>query len=353
MGRDRLPLLTGALPLLAGAVVFWSLLRLSTLVPLPVSAVLLFMWGGALLMTRSLAAPSWTVLSVALWAAARGDWPGAAAALFLGLTLRDSQNIVPVELAMVASTATLGVWGIVFSLGAPTSGSTAAMRFVGPIGDPNDLAQVAILGLLPVLVRIHRTHGRWRAASLLVLAIGTWAVLASHSRAGMVLLALLLVMFASRWWRSDRKLAVASLLMLIGGLALVPPRYWWRLFRLLDGQDLGLRPQIMGAGWDMFLQSPWFGVGAGNFEAFARGLAPHNILLEVLAEGGLLLFIPTLALLVLVFRAAWLGRHRAPALALLAPVATLLALTGPMDGRVLIICLALTATAAPPPTRRV
>lgn len=341
------------MPLLAGLVVLWSLLRLSTLVPGPVSTALLFCWGGGLLITRTFSAPSWTLLSVALWAAVRGDWPGAAVALFLGLTLRDTRNIAPVELALVATAAVLGIWGVVFSLHASRSGPTEAMRFVGAIGDPNDLAQVAILGLLPPLVRLHRMHGRWRALSLLVLALGTWAVLASHSRAGVVVLALLLMMFASRWWRSDRRLAVVSLVMLIAGLALVPPRYWWRLFRLLGGQDLGLRPQIMAAGWDMFLQSPWLGVGAGNFEGYAGGLAPHNILLEVLAERGLLLFVPTLVFLGLVGRAAWLGRHRAPALALLAPVAILLALTGPMDARVLTICLALTATAAPPAPRGV
>lgn len=55
---------------------------------------------------------------------------------------------------------------------------------------------------------------------------------------------------------------------------------------LVQQQYLGGRPELMTAAFEQGLTHPWFGVGLAGFSRTGLHFYPHNLFLEVFAEGG-------------------------------------------------------------------
>lgn len=80
-----------------------------------------------------------------------------------------------------------------------------------------------------------------------------------------------------------------------------------------------VRLNLVKNGWDLFLKSYGMGVGAGNFDAYMkRGLGkhethniinPHNWLIQVLSQYGILVLVPLLSCLAWVFVFYWKMRN--------------------------------------------
>lgn len=224
-----------------------------------------------------------------------------AVAVFAVATLRrvgDPDRCVEVILfalallaAWLASAALLGVQG-----GAATPGAIVAAIDSPWLVVPNDLAWAACLWPL-WRSRLWRfgIPGRVLSAMLLAaLVLGSWVL---QSRLGILLLGMGVFLDAVGALRARTRRAsiVSGLLGLgVGGLLLFD-----------KGIDSVLaRMQLWQAAWNIFLAQPWSGVGPHGFVLVYRAHLPagalvdprvtpwpHNLPLELLAEGGCLMLL--------------------------------------------------------------
>ncbi len=203
--------------------------------------------------------------------------------------------------------------------GAPSGlyvGDVIVPRIAGALEGPNQLAgyfQVAIAAL-----------GAWtlvRRSTLTdaALALATCADVLTFSRAGIIGLATVGVILVVAGGRPALRALRPAYLGLIAGLAVVG---WWAYYaRTADvlrvsleesayAGGVGDRRELWGAAWRMWRSHPWFGVGAGNYElelpAYGViGVRTHanSWFLQSLAEGGIALFLATVALVAAILSA--------------------------------------------------
>lgn len=196
--------------------------------------------------------------------------------------------------------------------GAPSGlyvGNAIVPRIAGALEGPNQLAgyfQVAIA-----------TVGAWtlvRRSALTdaALALATCADVLTFSRAGIFGLAIVGVVLVLAGGRPALRALRPAYLGLAAGLAVVG---WWAYYaRTADvlrvsleesayAGGVGDRRELWGAAWRMWRAHPLLGVGAGNYELElpAYGVAgvrthANSWFLQSLAEGGIALFLATVAL---------------------------------------------------------
>lgn len=197
--------------------------------------------------------------------------------------------------------------------GAPSGlyiGSAIVPRIAGVLEGPNQLAAycaiaAALLGAWAVV----------RPAPLTALALGllTCTDLLTFSRAGILTLAIVFVLVVlwdgRRAWPALRPALFGAVAGLIGCA-------WWAIYAHTPGVlrislapsayagGVGNRGELWRAAWRMFLARPLLGVGAGNFELDLPKFGVYGVrthanswYLQSLAEGGIVLFGATLALI--------------------------------------------------------
>lgn len=202
-------------------------------------------------------------------------------------------------------------------IGAPSGlyiGQAIVPRVAGLLEGPNQLAgyctmSVAMLGAWALV----------RRNALLDVALATTVCTAilTFSRAGWIGLAvvgaILAIAGAKHAWTALRP----ALLGLMAGLA---GAGWWAVYAHTPGVlraslepslyagGVGNRSELWRAAWQMWRSRPLLGVGAGNFElelpeygVFGVRTHANSWYLQSLAEGGILLFGATLALLGAIF----------------------------------------------------
>ena len=179
-------------------------------------------------------------------------------------------------------------------------------RHSGPEDDANFWARNLVL-FVPVAASCLaaldlRRRWVWLAATLVLLA----GIYLTQSRGGFISVALAIVAWLALAGRRYRRFLVLAPIVVLVGLLI--PGLGSRLGTLYDlGEAPGEEgdPSLVGRlavqklGLAMFLDHPATGVGAGNFEVvepeyqrrsgqfFTRVLGPHNIYLEMAAEGGI------------------------------------------------------------------
>lgn len=193
-------------------------------------------------------------------------------------------------------------------------------RAVGNVGQANLYANYLALGVASLLF----LHARGRlgvlasSAGALMLLSGS-AVATSRSTSGFLLIFLLLacIMLVRNGTRGSGGFFIAVFaLAALGVLLQIEGPNWLQLLGNAVGGDLHRDPALDAAfgreftvdlrlhawklAWEIFASNPWFGVGPGQFAgaAFDAGLtpemaaegvwtSPHNLLLQLLAETGL------------------------------------------------------------------
>lgn len=191
-------------------------------------------------------------------------------------------------------------------------GASDAPRISGPIGDPNFYAQILVV-LVPLAM-----ERLWHARTLFPKVIAGWAlavsglsILFTFSRGGFVGLA---VVIAIMLFRHPPKLLplLATLVLLVGVIPFIPPKYLDRLSTLTDvipgtggapTTDVSIRGRLSEntVALRMFADHPLMGVGLGNYpeyyQAYSRQLGidprlevrqPHSLYLEIASEMGAL-----------------------------------------------------------------
>lgn len=192
----------------------------------------------------------------------------------------------------------------------------AVVRIGGPLGDPNVLAQWVLM-VTAVTVAVLASAGgrrprwqRWLAVGVLI--IGTATVVATKSRGGLIGLVVLLVGLLIVAVPRGRRLTLAGcsaalvvgVLFLSGDLRHQVGRIEevaaaWNGDVAGDSSAAGYAGTFR-AGLRMFVDDPLNGVGAGNFvlhyQAYApfdgidtsgRARAAHNVVIELVAETGI------------------------------------------------------------------
>jgi len=187
------------------------------------------------------------------------------------------------------------------------------IRFVAEGQDPNDVARFLDLGFpMAALLLDSEPTTVGKLFSFGYLPVGLAGVLLTASRSGflaaLVALAgcgLLLVRSHMRGWLAG---ALALPAIAAGFWFLVPHDTLERIITIpeqLQGGDLNYRLNIWQAGWQAFVQVPFFGSGAGTFVHAAR-LAPedtaHNTLLSLGVEGGIVAVMLAAAIVVVCAR---------------------------------------------------
>ncbi len=178
-------------------------------------------------------------------------------------------------------------------------------------GDPNAVASTLTLAI-PILLVLLRTASGWRRLLLAaILGAAIVCTILTGSRMGFIMLLLVLVLTAAR--SAQAKLLVPGLLALLAvGWLAMPTEYQNRYKTILpfveepihEGKptDESAYGRIVGfkVAWQMFMDRPILGVGAGsfplawrrpdtpyNYEGLKSWHNPHNLLGKLMAELGL------------------------------------------------------------------
>jgi len=177
-------------------------------------------------------------------------------------------------------------------------------RVQGAVGgmfqNPNDLA-LNMVAVLPIAVLwalgARRPAQRLFAGFLALMMLCT--VVVSYSRGGFLGLALMILILAWHMVRRRPAAVAAAAVALLLALPLAPASYWNRIASITDESldETGSREArrvAMREAWDTFLTFPFYGVGAGMFQAYNPPgrqeiwRETHNVVLQVAAELGIL-----------------------------------------------------------------
>ncbi|MCR6629399.1 MAG: O-antigen ligase family protein [Magnetospirillum sp.] len=183
-----------------------------------------------------------------------------------------------------------------------------------------------------------RLGGRWRAAALVAVVLGLFAIQATHSRSGLagLLIAIGVALLLLAGHRFGRRIGAA---LWAAAIAIPTAALGWMVSRPLEiwhGPYAERVPAwvidphrqvIWQFVFDQFLERPWFGWGINTINESPGahegipGLGaefvpshPHSWLLQILSETGVIGFLPTLAVVVgvgVVAALAW-NRHPTP-----------------------------------------
>jgi hypothetical protein len=237
----------------------------------------------------------WTIEQAATLARLRGDFQVMMAVWLVWEFSETVEDLRDLLRAYVAGSWVLAILTVA-NLASPEA--AGQIRFVAEGQDPNDVARFLDLGFPMAALLLDSeltTVGKLFAFGYL--PVGLVGVLLTASRSGflaaLVALAgcgLLLVRSRARGWLAG---AFALPAIAAGFWFLVPHETLERISTIseqLEGGDLNYRLNIWQAGWQAFVQAPFFGSGAGTFVHAAR-LAPedtaHNTLLSIGVEGGI------------------------------------------------------------------
>jgi len=198
-------------------------------------------------------------------------------------------------------------------------------RLTGEGGGPNLLAFNLLIALAGTASLYFTTQLRGkRLLYLATLAIIPIGVVATLSRSGIIALVAMGGFWAVRFRRFGfLRYAAPVLALLILGALLAPENVVKRLATLTpqgiqEEESAHGRLTMWYGAARAFVSNPITGVGLGGYKTFAgeedlRGTGLHSAYLQVLAEQGLVGFIPWVAILILAwseFSRAWVGARR-------------------------------------------
>ena len=203
-------------------------------------------------------------------------------------------------------------------------------RLAGPLGDPNFFAQVLLI-LVPVGLALGYVE---RNRTRKVLIFGTIALIISgalltYSRGGAIALAAVLLLSLLSRRPRKRELVIGAVVLMVAALA-IPRGFIQRLTTIEEmmpgyqtahpDSSFAKRKLLTAAAWQMFLDHPVIGVGAGNYTVHYDEYAdrvgseareydnpadahyPHSLYLEIAAETGTVGLAIFSGIIVLVFR---------------------------------------------------
>jgi putative inorganic carbon (HCO3(-)) transporter len=162
--------------------------------------------------------------------------------------------------------------------------------------------------------------GKWRKLGASALGLGFVALLCTQSIGGLIAFGCVLMLAIFRLvsgWRRRLFLLVGFCVLVLGFYVVREVLNPAHAGQSVVGHDAAIRVLLWGVAWDLFVHSPIFGVGWGNFvELYGPYLssfsfippgvfAVHNLYLQFLTETGLIGFLTFSSLIFLATREAW------------------------------------------------
>jgi O-antigen ligase len=215
--------------------------------------------------------------------------------------------IITVYVALVGWIAGGAIWGYLHgevNAGGAAHGLERAQGLTSSAGDPNSLGVRMVVAMPLMALLLFQGNKKQKLFGGLVLAMSMFTVALTGSRGSMLTM---LVLFATFMFTRKKGLLlapVAALLMATAWIAL-PQATKDRYLEIKDvvkdenlDESYLLRKYCREAGWNMFLDHPITGVGAGVFK-YANGgqywpvpgkkhwLQAHNTYIQLLADMGL------------------------------------------------------------------
>ncbi|MDO8752699.1 MAG: O-antigen ligase family protein, partial [Anaerolineales bacterium] len=189
--------------------------------------------------------------------------------------------------------------------------SSTTARIAGPIKEPNIWAQIVVAVVPLVLFRIiYEPRTRTKLLAVGILGILLFEVLNSYSRGAYLALAIIFVLVALGQ-RLHPLIWFAGLAAVVLALPFLPASYTERFLTLsllsptnptaiYQEDSFRSRSSEMLTGFNMFIQNPLLGVGAGNYpnnyQKYTADLGlewrsgerqPHSLYSQILAETGI------------------------------------------------------------------
>jgi len=252
--------------------------------------------------------------------------------LLLIVVLADTRRKVGILLWLLVATSlisalilivdfTLGVQLVAQSDAATTARTVEGVQRSAGGSDYNPTTAASLLLVGVVFALVHALESpTWRWRLLTIVAIGSVAAVLSFARSSALAYGLigLALIWRYRRWRYLPLLGAVGVSAGMVLLPLVPGEYWQRLSSIFGASPdptLGRRLSYNLIGIDLFLNGPFFGVGAGNFQHHFTdtayrfmpgrvliGRELHNMYLSVMVQYGLIGAVPFFAILVMTFR---------------------------------------------------
>jgi putative inorganic carbon (hco3(-)) transporter len=242
-----------------------------------------------------------------------------ALAVFLTVAISDARTLKSLLVALAYGYLLVGLTGMYEAishrhvqdiLGLPQTSdlpfnfAKGSFRVAGPSGDPDFFAVSVVLGTL-ITLSVYRFTTRRLHRVILLGALGVllFDLVATASRGAALSLAVGLATFwlfarlRHRWLLAAGAVVAGAMLLLVY-TQMVSDRPLRRFTGETDTTSLVSRQGWWKQAIEMFLDSPWVGVGSGNFPLLQdRYFDPrvprepyhaHNTFLQIAAEGGLL-----------------------------------------------------------------
>lgn len=198
-------------------------------------------------------------------------------------------------------------------------------RASGPVGgffaNPNDLA-LNLVAFLPLAMMYVQRPGPVlkRALSLGITLLMLAAIVFTKSRSGQIGAAAMLLAYLAftRSFRPATLIAIVVASLVI--LPALPQSYWDRMSSIVNQEADATKSSqerrlLMEQAWQIFLDNPILGIGAGQFQNYtdpgraAKWRVTHNALLQVAAELGIFALAAFMFLVIRGFAAAWWTRR--------------------------------------------
>ena len=194
-------------------------------------------------------------------------------------------------------------------------------RASGPVGgffeNPNDLA-LNLVSFLPLALMYLKRRGSFlkRVFCAGIALLMMIAIVLTKSRGGLLGFVAMAVVFLL----VSRSLTPTTMIgLMLSGMVAVPlmgPAFWSRMESIVDGSKdpTGSREQrreVMKLAWNVFLDYPLTGVGAGQFQIYEgpggvhEWRETHNVLLQVASELGIFGLMAFTYLIWRGFKGAW------------------------------------------------
>ena len=262
-------------------------------------------------------------------------WPGGSFAVFSGLfvkvllifllmvnTVNSPQRVEKIcrVIVLAFGLVSLNAW-IDYATG---QNLVEGHRVRGPLGgffgNPNDLA-LNLAAFLPLaLIYVQRPGAfLWRALCAVIAVLMLGAIVFTKSRSGMLGTIAMLVVYVV----VTRSLTPRNLIIgVIAGMMVLPAlpsTFWERMSSITDEEkdatgSRSERIELAKRAWNLFLENPVTGVGAGQFKNYGGPgeqqdwRVTHNVVLEMAAELGIFGLVAFLFLIWKGFSAAWWTR---------------------------------------------